>query len=304
MKTLIINNLASALGQGAIFDLVRLLSKDGDEVVVRSTDGTTDIRELLFDADRFDLVVASGGDGTIATIAYQLADTGIPILPFPSGATNMIANNTWLPNETHALAKLAREGETLDFDLGEIEIDGGTYGFGVVAGCGYDALVVRDAKPTRKLFGPAAYFGAAISNVTPTHARITLTIDGERIETEGVGVLIVNFSKVELDLSVASENQPRDGMLDIIVLNSDNVLTLLPAIGDAFLDKGSQMAKRKGIETYRGSEIIVETDPPLPIEYDGEDIERTTPFAVRILPHAMRLFTSAEGHKLFGENEE
>lgn len=299
MKTLIINNLASGAGQGSIFDFIRLLAKDGEEVVVRSTDGTTDIRELLYDATRFDLVVASGGDGTIATVSYQLANTGVPIMPFPAGTANLLANNVWLPNETHALAKLAREGDTLDFDLGELEIDGGTYGFGIMAGCGYDALIMRDAKPAKKLFGPAAYFGAAAANITPTHSKIKLTIDGVTHESEGVGVLIVNFSKIQFDISVTHENQPCDGMLDVAILKGDTALQLLPVIGDALLDKGGKNPKRGNLEIFRGREIHIEADPPMPIEYDGEIVDRTTPFSAKILPGAMRMVVSDEGYNMF-----
>lgn len=305
MKTLIINNMASGGGLGGIFDFVRLLAKDGEEVVVRSTDGTTDIRELLFDAAHFDLVVASGGDGTIATVSYQLANTGIPILPFPAGTANLLASNVWLPNETHALAKLAHEGATLDFDLGELEIGDGTYGFGIMAGCGYDAIIMRDAKPGKKLFGPAAYFGAAAANITPTHSKIRLTVDGEVHESAGVGVLIVNFSKIPFDISVTHENQPRDGMLDVAVLKGDTALQLLPVIGDALLDRGGKNPRRGNLELYRGREIFVEADPPLPIEYDGEVVDRTTPFSARVLPGAMRMVISNEGYHMFSnENDE
>ena len=66
MKLLIINNLASGYGEGAVYDFIRSLARDGDEVCVRSTDGTTDLRGMLDDASSFDAVVASGGDGTVA----------------------------------------------------------------------------------------------------------------------------------------------------------------------------------------------------------------------------------------------
>ena len=69
MKLLIINNLASGYGEGAVYDFIRSLARDGDEVCVRSTDGTTDLRGMLDDASAFDAVVASGGDGTVATVS-------------------------------------------------------------------------------------------------------------------------------------------------------------------------------------------------------------------------------------------
>ena len=303
MKTLIINNLASGYGQGAIYDFIRLLAKDGEEVVLRSTDGTTDIRLLMLDAADFDLVVASGGDGTIATVAYALAGTGVPVLPFPAGTANLLAGNVWLPNEPHALAKLAREGRTLDFDLGELEINGGLYGFSIMAGCGYDAAIMRDAKPGKKIFGPAAYFGAAVSNIAPTHARFRLEIDGETVEDEGVGVLIVNFSKIQFDLSVTHENQPRDGFLDVVVLRAANALELLPAVGAVILDRSGGNPDRADLSIYRGKNIRVESDPPLQIQYDGEVVERTTPFSARVLPGALSMVISKEGYDLFSDDQ-
>ena len=64
MKLLIVNNLVSGYGEGAIYDYIRAFAADGDEVVIRSTDGSTDLRRFLADAEEFDAVIASGGDGT------------------------------------------------------------------------------------------------------------------------------------------------------------------------------------------------------------------------------------------------
>ena len=108
MKALIINNLASGYRDGSIYDFVRSFTEDGDEVCMRSTDGTTSIDDLLDDASDFDVVVASGGDGTVTSVAYALANTGVPLLPYPAGTANLLSLNLAQPNEPHALAKLAR----------------------------------------------------------------------------------------------------------------------------------------------------------------------------------------------------
>ena len=136
VKLLVINNLSSGFGEGAVYDFARSFSRDGDEVCLRSTDGATDVRDLLRDAAAFDAVVASGGDGTVATVSYLLANTGVPVLPFPAGTANLLALNLASPLEPHALAKMVREGRTLDFDLGEIEVAGRRFGFGIMAGSG------------------------------------------------------------------------------------------------------------------------------------------------------------------------
>ncbi|MBR5260175.1 MAG: NAD(+)/NADH kinase, partial [Eggerthellaceae bacterium] len=296
MKLLVINNLVSGYREGAIYDFIRMLIADGDEVVIRSTDGTSDIPGFLTDAHEYDLVVASGGDGTIATVAYELANTKIPILAFPAGTANLLHMNLLLPNETHALAKLAREGNALDFDLGEILLENGDrLGFSIMAGAGYDADIMKNAAPHKRLLGPMAYFSAAIANPTPKFSRFTLEIDGETFESEGVGVLIINFSKIQFDISVIHENLPRDGMLEVVVLKARDALGLVPALFAGILDRGGEFPNRtEALEIHRGKQIRIDADPPLHIQYDGEASEFTTPFSVGVVDRSARFLVSEE----------
>ena len=245
MKVLIINNLASGYREGSIYDFMRSFVEDGDEVCLRSSDGGTSIDSLLDDADSFDVVVASGGDGTIASVAYRLRNTGVPILPYPAGTANLLSLNLLGPNEPHALANLARSGKVLEFDMGEIEFGSKSAVFhDKVAGAGYDAAIMESAAPNKKLFGPVAYFLAAGANIVPQHSSIVLTIDGKTIETEGLGVLLVNFSQIQLGISVTHINQPRDGALDVVVLKAKNAVELLPSVFAALLDRDGRFLDR------------------------------------------------------------
>lgn len=300
MKLLVINNLASGFGEGSVYDFIRSFARDGDEVCVRSTDGTTDVRDLLGDAEAFDAVVASGGDGTVATVSYRLANTGVPILPFPAGTANLLAANLASPMEPHALAKLVREERTLDFDLGEIEVDGHRFGFGIMAGAGYDAAIMHGAAPAKRLLGPMAYFSAALANPLPQTSRFKLDLDGEHVESEGLGILLVNFSKIQFDITVTHDNEPRDGVFDVVVLKAQNAFELIPALLAGLLDRGGDFPDRTGsLEIHRAREVRVEADPPMEVQYDGEATRLMTPFSARILPRAARFFVSEEGYDLF-----
>ncbi len=304
MKLLIVNNLVSGYGEGAIYDYIRAFAADGDEVVIRSTDGSTDLRRFLADAEEFDAVIASGGDGTVAAVTYLLADTGIPVLPFPAGTANLLAMNLASPAEPHALAKLTREGEIMDFDLGEIELASGErFGFSIMAGAGYDALIMQGAKPAKRLLGPMAYFTSALTNPLPQFSRFTIDIDGEVIESEGVGVLIVNFSKIQFDLPVVHQNLPRDGVFDVAVLHTRDAFGLIPALLASMLDRSGDFPDRTdALELHRGRTISVSADPPLPVQYDGEVTALTTPFTVRMMPEAARFIVSEECVKLYGND--
>lgn len=301
MKLLVINNLASGYREGAIYDFVRSFALDGDEITLRCTDGTTDLRLFLHDAEEYDVVVASGGDGTVSAVTYLLAETGIPVLPFPAGTANLLAMNLASPSEPHALAKMTRAGNLLDFDMGEIELaDGERMGFMIMASAGYDATIMKGAAAGKKILGPMAYFTSAVANATPQHADFTLTIDGKVVKSSGVGVLIVNFSKIQFDLSVVHENQPRDGAFDVVVLNTKDAFGLLPALMACILDRSGEFPERSdALEIHRGTEITVDADPALLVQYDGEVTNLKTPFTVRMLPKAARLIVSDEAKKIF-----
>lgn len=301
MKVLVIHNLRSGLGNGTIYDFIRMYAEDGDSITIRTLGAHTPLQSLLFDAPEYDFIVASGGDGTISSVSYELRNTGIPILPFPSGTANLLAMNLFEPNEPHALCKITDEALTLDFDLGELETDAGAkYGFSMMAGCGYDELIMRTATEHKRLLGDVAYFEAAFTNPTPQVSTFTLTIDGKSITTTGIGVIVVNFAKMQFDLMVSDENLPRDGQLDVVVLKTENAFQLLPTLMAKVFDHSGTLAKKLGtLELYRGQEIHIAADPAMLIQYDGEPTQISTPVTMRCLPGVSRFVVSQECLKHF-----
>ena len=72
---------------------------------------------------------------------------------------------------------MVREGRTLDFDLGEIEVEGRKFGFGIMAGAGYDAAIMHGAEAGKRLFGPMAYLSAAIANPMLQNSLFIILLD-------------------------------------------------------------------------------------------------------------------------------
>ena len=287
MKLLVINNLASGYRDGAIYDYLRMIATDGDEICVRCTDGTTQISTLLSGAAGFDVVVAAGGDGTVAAVSYELANTGIPILPFPAGTGNLLATNLKSPLEPHALAAMTHSLRTLDFDLGEITAGGKTFGFSIMAGAGYDAAIMHDAKPAKKTLGAIAYFQAAIANAMTQKSKIRLVIDGKTVESEGLGVLLVNFSRIQFDIPITHDANARDGRFEVVILKAENAFGLIPALVAGILDRdGVHPDRTDSLEIYHGREVEAFADPPFQIQFDGELPDITTPFRARVLDGA------------------
>ena len=301
MKMLIINNHSAGLNDGTIFDFVRLLSTNDTEITIRTTDFNTPISELLCDFENFDAVVASGGDGTVSAICYELRNSQVPILPFPAGTANLLALNLMSPCESHGLANLIKEQIWMDFDLGEIEYGDRKHGFTVMAGCGYDATLMKNAAPIKKYLGQMAYLSAALGNVTPEKSEYTINIDGKAFTSSGFGVIIVNFSKIQFDISIVDTNLPHDGMFAVLLLKGKSALDLIPALLSKYIEPNTKMNDFDCLEVYYGNYVEVDADPPAPIQFDGESTNQTTPFKARVLPCATRLVISKETANYFND---
>lgn len=315
MRVLILKNLSAGSTSSAIYDFERTLARDGDEIVMRTTDGTTALSALMPDIDLFDAIVADGGDGTVATVLYASRESGVPVLPFPGGTANLLVENLGLPVEPVALANLLYTGSTATYDMAEIDVtsttssaalfaateagpvDGSalseqcdTIGFCMIAGAGFDATIMAQAVALKENLGAAAYFVAALANPMPTLSHFTLDLDGKTVESDGIAVLLVNFGKIQFDLSLTPGNDPRDGLLEVVVVKPQHTVMLLPAIIAAFLDRdGKNPTRTSALEIHMAREVHITADPPLPIQYDGEPTDYMTPFCARALHQVTRI---------------
>ena len=104
---------------------------------------------------------------------------------------------------------------------------------------------------------------------------------------------------------MADENLPRDGKLERgKCRNRQTPQQLIPTLMAKVFDHTGALAKKVGgLEIYRGTEIRIDAEPALRVEYDGEPTEATTPITARCLPGAVRFVVSDECHKHFSPEE-
>ncbi len=294
MRLLVINNKSSGRGDNSIYDFLRIVCDDGDEAVIRNTGAGKTTGELLHDAESFDVVVASGGDGTVTSICYEMRYRGVPVVPFPSGTGNLLNMNLSAPEEPRALADMVRAGNVEHYDLGEISFvdsEGRQHdeGFSIIAGAGFDAMIMETANDLKGVLGQSAYYVSALVGKKLQKSKITLIIDGKKVHTSGVGVLLVNFAKIAPDLSVTHVNDAQDGLLEVVIIKPENKLALMPALLAALRDKRGQHPSRSDVlEIYAGKQIEVSCNPPLRIQFDGEVADAQTPFRATCLPGALK----------------
>ena len=290
MRSLIIHNLDAGFGSSVVFEFERELLKRGDECVVRAFDVDVPAAELLSDAEDFDRVVVSGGDGTATNALYALRNRNIPTCIYPSGTANLLFANLGNASEPHVIAESCRTGQVRALDLGEIRWtdergEGHVEGFGIMAGMGFDAQIMQSATANKQAIGEAAYFTAVLANLNPTIATFKITVDGVMHERKGISCIVANAGMIQGDINILPGCRMDDGVLDVMVLATTDAVGLIVPILAGIIDPLGETIGRPNIERFSGREIRVESSEPLHLQRDG-DPEGTlvTGYEVSCLP--------------------
>ena len=322
MRILIIHNLASGFGSDAIFEFQRAIVREGDECVMRLLlkDAPDRGQSLLEDAETFDLVVISGGDGTVATLLYLLRGRDVLTCIFPSGTANLLFANIGNSAEPSALARACRIGHSVETDLGEVfwrDEYGKRHreGFSIMVGLGFDAQIMKTAIPAKRSMGQAAYFAAALANPRPEVQTFRITVDGEVHVHTGISCLVANNAMIQGDIMLVPDATMTDGVLDVFVVEAEATAQLLSPLVVGFMDHEGKASKRPHITSYEGREIRVESSGAMEIEIDGDPMEgRVKSYYARVIPACNHLVVDALSHyaheatthpsPLFGDTEQ
>ncbi len=293
---LLIYNPSSGKGQSQLPGFIRELERLGRTVTARELGEGVRIATLLTDAERFEGVVVAGGDGTVSSAAYALKYRQVPLLAYPAGTANLIAQNLRLEEKPAELAAVVAKGRTLTLDIGELEVLGEgrqKHGFVILAGAGADAAMIRDAEELKGKFGVMAYVVGVLKQLQPKSSEFQLTLDGRVITQEAVTVMVANFGMANYRLPIASDISPSDGQLTVVVLKAGNLLHLLPNLLDSVRARlnFSEWGLGKNMDIYQAREVMVRAADPFPLQYDGELHTETTPFTARVLPGAVQFLT-------------
>ena len=134
------------------------------------------------------LIVAAGGDGTIAEVANGLAGTGARLGVIPLGTANVLARELKLPLTAHAVAAALAFGRTRALWPGIASGVGPDRVFVQMLGVGLDAQVVhRLPLKLKRVLGRTAYVVQTLRElVRYDYAPIRLRVDGQPTEAGSV----------------------------------------------------------------------------------------------------------------------
>jgi YegS/Rv2252/BmrU family lipid kinase len=237
-------------------------------------------------ADEMDLVVAAGGDGTIAAVAAALNGTNIPLGIIPTGTWNAIARHLRIPALPQRAIRLMTGQHTLrKLDM----MDLGDSIHAMNLGVGFSADMVRNSdREQKRRNGNIAYFANFFKQLFGLQMqRYEILADGIRYKGRATEIFVANYGVVGLRFIEDRLNiAPDDGKVDILVLRARTILDVPLLIWDVFIKREKRTPKYRLISACK--DITITTKPPIAVQADGEPLG-LTPVHIRVLPQSIRV---------------
>jgi YegS/Rv2252/BmrU family lipid kinase len=227
-----------------------------------------------------DLVLASGGDGTITACAGGVAGSGVPLGVLPCGTGNLLARNLGLPLSLDEALSVALTGSDRRLDVGAAN----GRPFVVMAGIGFDAEMLDGADERLKArVGWAAYVLSGLRHLRERPVRMVLRADsGPPRRRWASGVIVGNVGSLQGNVRLLPDAVPDDGVLDIAVLAARGWLGWLRLAADVLLRR---QTGRVAHLTCR--ELTVDAGRARPWEVDGEVAGSTRQLRVTLEPGSL-----------------
>ena len=291
-RVLLVTNPAARRGGAALPAVTDAFRRAGVECEIAETrapaHATQLVREMIAaGGEAVDAVFTLGGDGTAMEVATALAERpdAPPLGILAVGTANVLARSLGVPLRPDAAVRALLDADVVTIDLGRI-IGGPRFAIGL--GVGLDAAMIGGASSMMKRrVGYLAYaWSAMLAGVKLERFAVHVTVDGTPYDLETSSVLVANFGLVLGDLICFGEQiRHQDGRLDVCVYSPRS---LLDAIRIFWRMVRGGVSEDRCVRIISGRHIRIETDPPRPMQADGE-LLGLTPVEIRVEPNAVRL---------------
>ncbi len=198
----------------------------------------------------YDLIIAAGGDGTVADVVSEIVETDMPIAILPLGGSNNIANALGVDGEWEELPARWALGNWVRLDRCEADGPWGHKRFVEALGSGVLTDAVEDAddepdSPEEKRANGRAAFREALADARP----FACELDADQWSWSGdcLMVEVMNIHHIGPRLVLAPGAPADDGLFDIIVVepaDRDRLLTWAEAPDETPCPIASRRAAR------------------------------------------------------------
>lgn len=237
-------------------------------------------------ADGADLVVAVGGDGTIAAVAGGMVDSPVPLGIIPTGTWNAIARNLSIPfNVARAVKLMTGRHNIRKLDMMQV---GDSYqAMNLSIGLS-SSMVASTGRSEKRRWGNLAYFSNLFKQIFGLQQRrYTITADGTRYRGRSAEIFVANYGVVGLNaVEAALEIKPDDGKVDVLILRARTILDLPALFWQMLVLHHKRAPKYRQLSAEKT--LVIHTSPTGAVQADGEVIGQT-PVTVTVLPRCVKV---------------
>ena len=234
-----------------------------------------------------DPIILGGGDGSVSSSVDFLAHHHATLGLLPLGTANDFARTLEIPVSLKEACETIAHGSVVDVDLG---LAGENY-YVNVASVGLSVEATRALSPfLKRNIGPLAYPVAALKAFLkhePFIGRLTFP-DGDHAPVEYGRLLQVAVGNGRFyggGMVVAPGSGMDDRSLDVYAIVLGRTRDLF---GVARYLRSGDFVKSESVDHFRTSRVVLETEPLLPINIDGELVAHT-PEEFSVAPNALRV---------------
>lgn len=238
----------------------------------------------------YDVFVAAGGDGTVNSLAAELAGTDKILAVLPYGSGNGYAREMGFTRDLKELRLNIEKGDFLNTDV--LKVNG--HWCVNIAGTGIDSQVAHSFHymETRGLFSYILTTMNIIARIKPVEA----TVAGKGFSYSGKWFLVsaANTRQFGNNALVAPSARPDDGFLDIVLLKPFHGL-LFPLFG--ILMMSGKLKESRYLKYIRTNEPVTVTSTEKRYHVDGEPLLIESPVTVEIFPGVLRVLKTQRTRK-------
>ncbi len=249
-------------------------------------------------AQKYPVVVAAGGDGTINEALNGILQArsqglnGTALGVITVGRGNDFAYSMGIPHEMEQATQVLAAGRCKPVDVGRLQ--GGLYPqgryFGNGVGIGFDAVVGFESLKLAPLSGFPSYLVAALKTIMLYfHApKVQIELDNETITQPSLMVSIMNGRRLGGGFYMTPDSQTDDGVFDLCIAGDVSRLEILKIL-PRFM-KGTQ-AGHPAIQFRRSRRVkVTALTGALPAHADGETMATAgQSLELEVLPGAVEL---------------
>lgn len=273
MEILFIVNPKSGkcLIKSQLLDIIDIFVKAHMKVEVYITQEPMDARRVTGEqAEKYDMIVCSGGDGTldevIGGMMGLLPQKRRPVGYIPAGSTNDYGKSLGLPKDMKEAAGCITQRQPFLCDVGEFN---GNYFVYIAAFGAFTEVSYQTKQEVKNVLGHLAYVleGAKrLFNLKSYHMKIQ--IGDEMIEDDFIYGMVTNSQSVGGFKNITGKNVLLDdGVFEVTLIRTPkNPLELQEILGAILL----QEMDNKLIYARKASHVIFQAEEEIPWTLDGE----------------------------------